>query len=127
MAQLVRIGPPLFVAPCSRTGMLVPGNIDINDRPLVHFQGSIATVRSMSFGKTAKIHGRARHVEILVPTVVGGRVIGEQAAIASFERTHRHLGIFDNWHHADAYAVCLHKYQAKVFSKFIQQAESFDG
>jgi hypothetical protein len=101
-------------------GMLVPGNIDINNRPVVkNADGTQSTEYSTSFENE---HGQ----EVLIPTVIGGRFftpdgkkprVGSpaekkmiQAAIA-FHRSEPntpHLGVFDSVENANAYAQALH-------------------
>jgi hypothetical protein len=90
-------------------GLLVPGNIDLNRRPVVRNpDGSISTVRSASFRD-------ARGREVLVPTVVGNRVVSDRQAWLNYLRSGRHLGIFASPAHADAYAQLLHRAQARRY------------
>lgn len=92
------------------TGMLQEGNIDLNSRPVVHNKdGSISTVRSISFGTDAG--------EILIPTVSadGKRILSDKDAIQQFINTGQHLGIFDSPDAATAYAKSLHESQAKQY------------
>lgn len=86
-------------------GLLTPGNIDIMHRPRhVNADGSVSTVRSMSFGTDRG--------EVLVPTIgEDGRLMSDRQARRQYDRTGRHLGIFDNPEHADAYAQQLHQQQ----------------
>jgi len=85
-------------------GMVSPGTIDINNRPVVkNHDGSISTVRSMSFND-----GQG---EVLIPTVVGKRVVSEQEAIDHYYRTGQHLGVFETPEAATDYANHLHLQQ----------------
>lgn len=92
-------------------GLLVPGNIDIGKRPIVRNKdGSISTVRSMSFETLAG--------EVLVPTVSeDGRIMSDDEAVKQFMRSGRHLGIFSTPNAATAYAKSLHEQQAKQYGK----------
>jgi hypothetical protein len=90
-------------------GLLVPGNIDIHDRPVVqNSDGSISTVRSISIGTDQG--------EVLIPTVVGNKVVSNEEAIAHYKQTGQHLGIFDNEADATAYAQSLHNEQAQEYA-----------
>ena len=91
-------------------GLLVPGNINIHQRPTVqNANGSISTVRSMTFTDD---DGRA----VLIPTVIAGRgVVPVSEAIKHYYNTGQHLGIFATPDHADAYAQALHEAQAMEY------------
>jgi hypothetical protein len=84
------------------------GNIDLHDRPVVNNEdGSISTVRSMSFSDNGQ--------EILVPTVVNGRLLSSDDAIAEYHKTGKYLGKFKTIKEANNYAERLHKKQQKYY------------
>lgn len=94
-------GPP--------AGQLVPGNLDLNARPVVkNANGSISTVRSI----TIEADGKA----ILIPTVIGNKVVSNADALEHYKQTGEHLGVFDTEANADAYAQSLHESQAKEYA-----------
>jgi len=101
----------------STPGLLQPGNIDLYNRPHVtNSDGSISTVRSMSFGENGK--------EILVPTVSeDGRIMSDREAIDTYHQTGKHLGVFDSPSKATAYAVKLHNDYAA--GKYDQTSKKF--
>lgn len=90
-------------------GLLVPGNINLSQRPKVkNADGSISTVRSMSFTDD-------KGQNILIPTVIGDRVVSDGEAIRHYYKTGQHLGIFTTPQAADTYAESLHQAQAKQY------------
>jgi hypothetical protein len=95
----------------SPQGQVEPGNIDLDRRPVVkNGDDTISTVRSMSIN----MDGR----EVLIPTVSDdGRVLSDEDAVALFERTGRHLGVFDSPAAATAYAEQLHNSQARQYAR----------
>lgn len=90
-------------------GLKAPGNIDLAARPVVtNADGSTSTVRSMSFEENG--------TEILVPTVIGDKVVSDQEAIEHYRKTGQHLGKFDTPEHATAYAERLHAAQEEFYT-----------
>jgi len=111
---------PVFVIN-PHTGLLVRGNIDLTARPVVkNRDGSISTVRSVSF-HLDNFQNRPKGAEVLVPTVIGDRVVSNQSAWSHYKRTRSHLGIFDTPAHATSYAIALHKWQANYYLKKIRR------
>jgi hypothetical protein len=120
-----------FVLSGPNPGLLVRGTIDIIARTnvmVVNKDGSISSVRSMSFGliesdRTKIAIPRSvwlahEQVEVLCPTVVphNGKwvIIGGGGAESRAKSMGLHLGVFDNVKHANAYANRLHLQQAKA-------------
>lgn len=99
-AQQPRIATP---------GLLEPGNIDLNARPVVkNPDGSISTVRSLG----VNIDGR----EVLIPTVSPtGQILDNDAAVELYRRTGQHLGMFDTPENSTAYSQRLHEDQARQY------------
>lgn len=94
-----------------RNGLVEEGNIDVWNRPQVQNEdGSISTVRSMSF------FDEDSRAEVLVPTVSDdGRIMSDDEAVENYYRTGRHLGKFDTPETATRYAEGLHKAQEQFY------------
>lgn len=86
------------------------GNVDLTNRPRVkNPDGSVSTVRSMSFNEGGK--------EILVPTVSDdGRILSNDEAIDLYHQTGKHLGKFDSIASADSAANAIHNQQANTLT-----------
>jgi hypothetical protein len=99
-------GPRTMAVPNPR-GLVEPGNIDLGNRPRVqNANGSVSTVRSISIEEDG--------VEVLIPTVVGDRVVSDRDAIEHYRATGEHLGKFKDAATADAYAERLHEQQERT-------------
>jgi N12 class adenine-specific DNA methylase len=86
-----------------------PGNIDLDNRPVVkNGDGSISTVRSISIGTDEGVY--------LIPTVVRGKVVSNEAAVRYFRQTGEHLGLFTSEADAKVYADHLHEDQARQYA-----------
>lgn len=83
------------------------GNIDMNNRPVVHNpDGTISTVRSMSFGTDQG--------EVLVPTLSPtGQQLTPQQSVGRFRDTGQHLGIFPTPDMASLFAQYLSRNQGR--------------
>lgn len=90
-------------------GMMERGNIDLTKRPQVkNPDGSVSTVRSISIEEDGKT--------ILIPTVVDGKVVSDDAAVAHYKKTGEHLGTFKDETSATDYAQRLHNAQSDMIA-----------
>lgn len=86
------------------------GNIDTSKiDPVKNKDGSFSTVRSISINEDGK--------EILIPTVIKGKVVSDKMAIDHYHKTNQHLGKFDTVEEANAYAKKLHEEEETRISK----------
>ena len=100
--------PPPAATPA---GMVTPGNINLDERPVVHNEdGTISTVKSLGIGVDGK--------EVLIPTVAedGSRILSHDEAIAQYHETGHHLGIFDTPENATAYGKAVSAEQDKKYN-----------
>ena len=86
------------------------GNIDLYARPQVkNPDGSISTVRSMSFNDGLK--------EVVIPTVSDdGRIMTDNEAIDNYYKTGKYLGKFNTVDEATKYADRLHNEQDRYYN-----------
>jgi hypothetical protein len=95
--------------PASAPGLIAPGNIDLDHRAVTHnADGSYSTEQSFSIGTDKG--------EVLIPRVVGGKVLSQADAIAHYQQTGENLGTFASPAAADAYAEQLHKRQGAKYA-----------
>lgn len=91
-----------YYGPTNAPGMISPGNIDLYNRPQVkNKDGSISTLRSIS------IDDENGH-SVLIPTVVGNKVVSNKDAVSHYLKTGEHLGKFIDNMYADAHSYRLH-------------------
>lgn len=92
-------------------GQFGKGNIDLNNRSIqVHKNGKdYSSLESMSFEENGQ--------EVLIPTVVNGKLLSDDAAIAHYRKTGQHLGKFASPEEASAYALQLERRQQAYYEK----------
>lgn len=86
------------------------GNIDLNNRiVVVNPDGSISTELSITIGIDERV--------ILIPTVVNGEIVSDEAAILHYEQTGEYLGEFSSEAEAAEYAQMLHERQEWFYAE----------
>lgn len=94
-------------------GMTESGNIDTAQRlgvqNTIPGEGGISTVRSMG----VNLDGQ----EVLIPTVVNGRIVSNEEAIQHYLQTGEHLGKFKTPEGSTRYAERLHEEEAQRIRK----------
>ena len=85
------------------------GNIDLyNRKPYIHEDGSISTVYSISVGIDGK--------NVLLPTIIDGKLVSDEEAIEHYQETGENLGVFDDPEEMDEYAQLLHEQQEMIYT-----------
>lgn len=88
-----------------------PGNIDTTNLPAItNPDGSISTVRTIS----VNVDGN----EVLIPTVIDGRVVSNSEAIQRYLRSGQHFGKYKSIGAADRAAERLHNQEALRVPRF---------
>lgn len=89
-------------------GLVELGNINLAKRPHVkNPDGSVSTIRSIS---VTDDQGRV----ILIPTVVGKKVVSNEEAWKHYLKTGEHLGMFSDLATANHFAQLLHEDQVRL-------------
>lgn len=73
-------------------------------KKLFNPDGTVSTVRTISFDEDG--------VEVLIPTVVGGKLLTNEQAVELFRRSGRHFGKFSSVQRANDFAAKLHDVEA---------------
>lgn len=88
------------------SGPIIGGNLPTNVTQQVdNGDGTVSTVRTISIGTDKG--------EVLIPTVIDGRVVSDEEAIAHYNETGENFGTFATSEDADAYAEQLHQAHAR--------------
>jgi hypothetical protein len=93
----------------SPKGQIETGNIDLYSRPQTkNLDNSTSTVRSMSFSPQ-------KGVEVVIPTLIGKKIVSDEEAIKHYFKTGEHLGKFKTPQSAIDYAQALHEQQQQLY------------
>jgi len=95
------------------------GNIDLSKRPIVE-DGKGGFMTELSFGFAPD-----ENTEVLIPQVVGGKLVSKDEAIKHFFKTGEHLGVWDlrglknkkaKYAEIEKYAVKIHERQEAAYA-----------
>lgn len=99
---------------------IIPGNLPLDIQQVVHNDdGTVSTVRTISIG----VDGR----EVLIPTVIDGRVVGDDEAAQHYYETGENFGTFENAADATAYGEALHQSHEQALRPPQNPAEALTG
>lgn len=85
---------------------LEQGNINLDNRPVLHNpDGTVSTEKSITIEEDGKF--------INIPTIINGKEVSPQTAIAFYHDTGEHLGKFASEQEAEQAAQDTHQYQEK--------------
>jgi hypothetical protein len=108
-ANLRRQAEPYLLEP-GAAGMIESGNIDLSYRPQVRNtlpdEGGYSTIRSLGFQDK---DGN----EVLVPTVINGKIVSDDEAIKHYYQSGQFLGKFKTPEASTAFAKRLHEVEEK--------------
>jgi hypothetical protein len=94
------------------------GNMDVSDPPYVrNTDGSRRPLVFNKDGTVSSVHTisiATDEGEVLIPTVVGNKIVSNEEAIAHYRKTGENLGVFANAEEADAYSMRLHLWQERA-------------
>lgn len=100
-------------------GQYGKGNIDLYHRPTIKNEdGSVSTIRSISFYDENQ-DSDTYTLEVLIPTVVGDKILSDERAIEHYYESGEYLGYFLTPEDATAYALQLHE-QQEVLYKIVE-------
>ena len=83
-------------------GMLIPGNIDLTNRPEVkNSDGTYSTVKTITVGTDQGT--------VLLPTIINGKAVSNEEAIQHFKDTGQSMGVFKDEESASNYDKTVHE------------------